>query len=42
MLLSARKSIMGKFCISKRLAMAGWIATGVMAAASMVFGLLSL
>jgi len=42
MLLSARKATMGKFCISRRLAVAGWIATGVMGAASLVFALLSL
>ena len=42
MLLSARKAIMGKFCISRRLAIAGWVATGVMATASIVFAVLSL
>jgi NRAMP (natural resistance-associated macrophage protein)-like metal ion transporter len=42
MLSSARPAIMGKFCISRRLAIAGWIATGVMAAASLTFILLSL
>ncbi|HEY6927257.1 MAG TPA: Nramp family divalent metal transporter [Steroidobacteraceae bacterium] len=41
-LLSARKSTMGKFCISRRLAVAGWAATAVMGAASLVFALLSL
>jgi len=41
-LLSVRKSTMGKFCISRRLSVAGWMATGVMAAASLVFALLSL
>jgi NRAMP (natural resistance-associated macrophage protein)-like metal ion transporter len=42
MLLSARKSIMGRFCISRALSIGGWIATGVMGAASIVFILLSL
>jgi NRAMP (natural resistance-associated macrophage protein)-like metal ion transporter len=42
MLLSARKSIMGKFRISKVLSIGGWIATGVMGAASIAFALLSL
>jgi Mn2+/Fe2+ NRAMP family transporter len=41
-LLSARKSSLGRFSISRRLAAAGWIATGVMGAASLVFALLSL
>jgi Mn2+/Fe2+ NRAMP family transporter len=41
-LLAARKSTLGKFSISRRLAVAGWIATGVMGAASIVFALLSL
>lgn len=41
-LLSARTSTLGKFSISRRLAAAGWIATGVMGAASLVFALLSL
>jgi len=37
MLLSARTDIMGKFRISTRLRVSGWIATAVMAAASAVF-----
>jgi NRAMP (natural resistance-associated macrophage protein)-like metal ion transporter len=41
MLLSARRSIMGSFRISKALSIGGWIATGVMGAASIVFVLLS-
>jgi NRAMP (natural resistance-associated macrophage protein)-like metal ion transporter len=41
-LLSAHKSTLGKFSLSRRLTAAGWIATGVMAAASLVFALLSL
>jgi Mn2+/Fe2+ NRAMP family transporter len=41
MLLSARRSIMGSFRISKALSVGGWIATGVMGAASLVFILLS-
>jgi NRAMP (natural resistance-associated macrophage protein)-like metal ion transporter len=41
-LLSARRATMGKFCISRRLALAGWVATAVMGAASIVFALLSL
>jgi NRAMP (natural resistance-associated macrophage protein)-like metal ion transporter len=41
-LLSARKSTMGKFRISRPLAVAGWIATAVMAAAALVFALLLL
>jgi len=40
-LLGVRKSTLGEFSISRRLAVAGWVATGVMAAASLVFALLS-
>jgi NRAMP (natural resistance-associated macrophage protein)-like metal ion transporter len=42
LLMSARKSIMGKFRISNTLAFGGWAATAVMAAASIVFVFLSL
>ena len=42
LLVSARKSVMGKFRISNTLAVGGWAATAVMAAASIVFALLSL
>jgi len=37
MLLGARADIMGKFRISMRLKVTGWIATTVMAGASVVF-----
>jgi len=37
MLLAAREDIMGPFRISRRLTIAGWVATGVMAMASLVF-----
>ncbi len=37
MLLSSRADIMGKFSISRRLSLTGWAATGVMAAAAVVF-----
>jgi Mn2+/Fe2+ NRAMP family transporter len=42
LLLSARRSVMGKFRISNTLAIGGWAAAAVMAAASIVFALLSL
>jgi NRAMP (natural resistance-associated macrophage protein)-like metal ion transporter len=37
MLLGARADVMGKFCISRRLKITGWVATVIMAAASAVF-----
>jgi NRAMP (natural resistance-associated macrophage protein)-like metal ion transporter len=42
LLLSARRSVMGKFRISNTLAIGGWAAAAVMAAASIAFALLSL
>jgi len=37
MLVGTRKSIMGKFCISRRVKLTGWVATAVMAVASAFF-----
>lgn len=42
LLMSTRRSIMGKFRISNALAIGGWTATAVMTAAAIVFALLSL
>jgi Mn2+/Fe2+ NRAMP family transporter len=41
MLLSVRREIMGQFCISRLMSIGGWVATAVMAVASVIFLVLS-